>query len=106
MIGRKRLSLQNDFPPLLRRCVEARHRQMQIRSQRLHYSDFSRLRTYEVGHVLLQIIVHVQPGRQVGILDFFEVAEDAFRRPCVEILLEVLLGEPWLQPERISTQVR
>ena len=92
MIRRKCLSLKYDLPPLFCWCVEACHHQMQICGQCLHNSDFIRFRTNEIGHVLLQVIIHVQPWCQVRVRDFLEVTEYAFGRPSVKILLEVLLG--------------
>lgn len=105
VIAGEGLALNDDFVPLLGWPVETCHEQVQVCREGLHDGDFALLRAHNLGHLRLQVLLHVDPGAVVAILQLLPMAVDALDCPGVEVPLHIVPRPPRLQSERVTTQV-
>ena len=104
MVAGEGLSLNDDLVAVRGGFVKARHEQVEVGGQGLHDDDFGGQGTHNLGGLVLEGIVEVQPGR-VSAFQGLKVAKDALGGPRVQVAVHILAGAAGLQAQRIATQI-
>lgn len=104
MVAGEGFSLDDDLVAVRGGFVEARHEQVEVGSQGLHDDDLGGKGTHDLGRLLLESIVEVQPGR-VSAFQRLEVAKDALGGPGIEVAIHIFAGSAGLQAQGITTQI-
>lgn len=105
MVTWKCFSLDNDLESVLGWTAEARHQEVQVRSQGSHDRYFTRSSSNHWCHQSGPSSIYINERREQLVLVRHEVAHHAFDRPGSQVLVDILPGITRLQTERVPAEI-